>query len=173
MFTSVVYFNHIDGLQGKGWGSYVLKLKLFVILCLAWLPLQARACPVPVNDELGIHLDTLNRERQRAGLPAFTLSAELTRIAQDHACDMSRRGYFSHNSPDGRGMMDRLANARVTGICRAAENIAKGQRDVPHVMRVWLQSDGHRRNILDQRLTLVGFGRAPGAYWVQLFAAPC
>ncbi|MGY6706479.1 CAP domain-containing protein [Roseinatronobacter sp.] len=151
----------------------MLKLKLIVIFWLAFLPLHALACPVPVNDELRIHLDALNRERDRAGMARVTLSPELTRIAQDHACDMSRRGYFSHDSPDGAGMMDRLANAQIQGICRAAENIAKGQRDVPHVMRVWLQSSGHRRNILDQRLTLVGFGRAPGPYWVQLFAAPC
>lgn len=157
----------------KRQGNHLVKLKLLVIFWLGCLSISATACPVPVDEELGIHLDALNRERDRAGLARFVLSSELTRIAQDHACDMSRRGYFSHDSPDGAGMMDRLANAQVKGICRAAENIAKGQRDVPHVMRVWLRSSGHRRNILDPRLTLVGVGRAQGAYWVQLFAAQC
>ncbi|MBR3371756.1 MAG: CAP domain-containing protein [Rhodobacteraceae bacterium] len=148
-------------------------LARLLVLCLGVLAAPAQSCSVPVADELAIHLDAVNRERARAGMAQLALSPELTRIAQTHACDMSARGYFSHTSPDGTGMMDRLAKARVQGICRAAENIAKGQRDVPQAMRSWTGSAGHRRNILDARMTLVGFGRAPGAYWVQMFAATC
>ncbi|MDD7970092.1 CAP domain-containing protein [Roseinatronobacter alkalisoli] len=148
-------------------------MKLILIIWLSLWAVPVFACPVPVKDELAIHLDAINQAREAAGRGKLALSPELTRIAQDHACDMARRGYFSHASPEGADMMDRLAAAQLQGICRAAENIARGQRDIPQVMRTWLRSDGHRRNMLDRRLTLVGIGRAAGPHWVQLFAAEC
>ena len=133
----------------------------------------ALACTAPPPIELEIHLAAVNAERAKAGRAALALSPELARVAQAHACDMARRGYFSHTSPDGRGMMERTRRAGLTGLCAVGENIAQGQSDVPTVVAGWMRSPGHRRNILDSDFVLVGFGRGPGPNWVQLFAARC
>lgn len=134
---------------------------------------MAAACTAPDARHLAQHLAAVNAARSESGLPPLALSENLTREAQAHACDMAQRGYFSHVSPDGSSMDDRLRRARLSGICRGAENIAKGQRDIPAAMRSWMGSAGHRRNLLDRRLTLVGFGLGPGNIWVQLFAGAC
>lgn len=119
------------------------------------------------------HLDAVNSARAQAGVPSLVLDERLSAQAQAHACDMGRRGYFSHTSPEGEGMMQRLARAALGGMCRGAENIAKGQRDIASAMRSWMGSQGHRRNLLDPRLTHVGFGLGDGRHWVQLFAGRC
>lgn len=134
---------------------------------------SSHACPAPPQIELEIHLAAVNAERRKAGRRTLILAPELNAVAQAHACDMARRGYFSHTSPDGRGMMDRARRAGITGYCTMGENIAKGQADIPSVMGSWMRSSGHRRNILDGDYTAAGFGRAPGAHWVQVFAAGC
>ncbi|MFN7002598.1 MAG: CAP domain-containing protein [Roseinatronobacter sp.] len=141
--------------------------------CAALLALPAAACVDTPLIEQEIHLAAINTERARHDHPPLALSPELGRIAQAHACDMARRGYFSHTSPDGQSMMDRARRAGLSGLCAMGENIAQGQRDVPTVVTSWMRSPGHRRNILDREYRLVGFGRGPGATWVQVFAAPC
>lgn len=148
---------------------------LFRVICLmACLNgASALACTAPPPVELEIHLAAVNAERAKAGRAALQLSPELVRVAQTHACDMAQRRYFSHTSPDGRGMMDRARRAGLTGLCAIGENIAQGQPDVPTVVAGWMRSPGHRRNILDSDFGIVGFGRGPGPNWVQLFAAPC
>lgn len=143
------------------------------ILLLCAFALPAWACPAPPMAELEIHLAAVNAERRRAGRAPLSLSSELSRVAQAHACDMAQRGYFSHTSPDGRSMADRTNRAGLPRLCAMGENIARGQRDVPSVMAGWMRSSGHRRNILDRDFTLVGFGRADGPNWVQVFARAC
>ncbi len=148
-------------------------LRAILAMSVALGSAAAHACPTPPQIELEIHLASVNAERRKAGRRALSLAPELSRVAQAHACDMARRGYFSHTSPDGRGMMDRARRAGVTGYCAMGENIAKGQPDVPSAMASWMRSPGHRRNILDAGYTAAGFGRGPGAHWVQVFAAEC
>ncbi|TVS00219.1 MAG: CAP domain-containing protein [Rhodobacteraceae bacterium] len=152
----------------------MLSRHLLFSLCLAPLTAaHALACTMPPQAELEIHLAAVNAERARAGRAALVLDPALSQIAQAHACDMARRGYLSHTSPDGRSMMGRARQAGLSGYCTMGENIAQGQSDVPTAMGSWLRSDGHRRNILDRAFTHAGFGRAPGAYWVQLYAGAC
>lgn len=141
--------------------------------CTLIVAAPALACTDPPMAELEIHLAALNAERAKAGRPPLALSPDLSRIAQAHACDMARRGYFSHTAPDGQTMTDRGRRAGMPGLCAMGENIAQGQSDVPTVVASWMRSPGHRRNILDAEFRLVGFGRGPGAHWVQVFAAPC
>ena len=148
-------------------------LRYSVVFWLCALALPAWACPVPPLAELEIHLAAVNAERHKAGRAPLALSPELGRVAQAHACDMAQRGYFSHTSQDGRSMPDRTNRAGLPRLCAMGENIARGQRDVPSVMDGWMRSTGHRRNILDRNFTLVGFGRATGPNWVQVFARPC
>lgn len=105
----------------------------------------------------------------RAGhCKALKLSARLSKAAQGHADDMAAQGYFSHSSADGRSWDDRV---RAAGYPKpGGENIAAGYTDGFDVVAGWLDSPGHKRNIMDCAFTRVGYGyNATGGYWVQDF----
>jgi uncharacterized protein YkwD len=114
----------------------------------------------------------VNRERARAGCGRVRTDERLRRAARGHSRDMAERNFFSHTSPDGRSPWDR---AGAAGYDRAiGENIAKGQRTPESVMSAWMNSEGHRRNILncDARATGVGLAYDGGdPVWTQLFGA--
>lgn len=149
---------------------YAIEMRFIVCVALL-LATPALACPpIPVA-EAEVHLAHINAARANAGLAPLALHADLSRMAQAHACDMAGRGYFDHTAPDGTGLMARARG--LSGFCQLAENIARGQQDIPTVMAIWLRSPGHRANLLDPGLTHVGLGRAPGAHWVQVFGGRC
>lgn len=111
----------------------------------------------------------LNRARASRGLPALRLNRKLSAAAARHSHDMVRRRYFSHYSPDGRGILERI---RPTGyLPRDAgyvlgENIGWGSGPLAAplaLVRAWMRSPGHRRNILDRRFRDIGIGIALGA----------
>ena len=82
---------------------------------------------------------------------------------------MRDRGYFSHTNQSGQDPFDR---ADAAGVSARAENIAMGQPDAAAVMEDWMDSSGHRANILDCGLTSLGVGVAEGSggpWWTQLF----
>lgn len=109
-----------------------------------------------------------NRARAGTGCAPLRVDPRITRAAQAHSDDMSLRGYFDHDSPDGRSFADRLRAAGYPSP--GAENIAFGQRSAAQVVEAWLDSPGHRRNILDCSLTTIGVGyAAAGSYWTQDF----
>jgi uncharacterized protein YkwD len=116
-----------------------------------------------------------NRERRVAGCPDLTVDPVLTVVAQAHSVDMAVAGYFSHDGRDGRTPFDRITAAGFA-FSVAAENIAAGQRDPDTVLRAWMDSPGHRANILNCLLTRIGVGFATGGsygtYWTQDFATP-
>jgi uncharacterized protein YkwD len=115
-------------------------------------------------------LALVDAERAAAGCPALRADAALDGLGAAHAGDMRDRGYFDHTDPDGRTPWDRAAAAGVDGV--AAENIARGQADATAVVAAWMDSPGHRANILDCSLTRHGLGRADGSggpWWVQVF----
>ena len=91
----------------------------------------------------------------------------LTAAAQLHSEDMAANSYFSHTSRDGRSFADRIRDQGYPSP--AAENIARGQRSASAVMQAWLNSAGHRRNILNCSLRAIGVGVAPGNVWTQDF----
>ncbi|MER6359061.1 CAP domain-containing protein [Streptomyces sp. NPDC001634] len=113
-----------------------------------------------------------NAERAAAGLPPLAGDPLLTAAAQAHSADMVARAFYAHTSPDGREPWDRAAAAgsrhRTVG-----ENIACGQRSPAEVVRGWMDSPGHRANILKPAFTHMGVGFAgggrAGTYWTQLF----
>ncbi|MFE7172784.1 CAP domain-containing protein [Streptomyces sp. NPDC057616] len=119
-------------------------------------------------------VDLTNRERARTGLPGLTTDALLTTAAQAHSADMVARAFYSHTSPDGSRPWDRAAAA---GARRRSvgENIACGQRSPAEVVEGWMNSPGHRANILKSDFTHIGIGLAgggaAGTYWTQLFGA--
>ncbi len=117
-------------------------------------------------------LALVNEARADAGCGALTADPALAAVARAHSADMRDRDYFSHTSPEGLSPFDRAEQAGV-GYSRA-ENIAFGQSDAAAVMEAWLESPGHRQNILDCELTRLGVGVAEGPggpWWTQLFGA--
>lgn len=106
-----------------------------------------------------------NRYREEENLGAVRLDPQLSQIALLFARDMMNRNYFDHVTPDGVTMSERLQNGHI--LFRAAgENIAKGQRDEDAVMIAWMNSPGHRRNIMNGRYGKIGFAHM-GPYWVM------
>jgi uncharacterized protein YkwD len=119
-------------------------------------------------------LKLTNAERAKAGCKALTTSAKLTRAAQAHSADMAAKNYFSHDSQDGRSPFDRMKDAGYN-FRAAAENIAMGQRTPASVMDAWMNSAGHKANILNCTYTQIGIGYAVGngsPYWTQDFGTP-
>lgn len=109
-----------------------------------------------------------NAARERAGCDPLTTDDRITAAAQDHSTDMAARGYFAHDSLDGRGFADRMRAAGYPSP--GAENIAMGQGSADEVVAAWLDSPGHRRNIEDCSLRTIGVGYvADGDYWTQDF----
>ena len=118
-------------------------------------------------------LDLVNVERQTAGLPDLAWDETAAQVAFDHAQDMASQQYFEHQSPDGEGPGDRLADAGLGGAYWG-ENIAMGQPDPQAVVDDWMTSEGHRENILDPQFGRLGVGVRfgwDGPYWVQDFLA--
>ncbi|TPQ18716.1 CAP domain-containing protein [Streptomyces sporangiiformans] len=115
-----------------------------------------------------------NAERASAGLPPLALDSQLTAAAQGHSADMVARAFYSHTAPDGSEPWHRAAAAGSTRRT-IGENIACGQRSPAEVVRGWMNSPGHRANILKPAFTHIGVGFAgggtAGTYWTQLFGA--
>ncbi len=112
-----------------------------------------------------------NVQRRRAGLRPCKVSPALTRAAQAHADDMAARRYFGHDTKGGRSWAARLREYRPHGPL--GENIAYGFGSPAGVVRGWMNSPGHRRNILDPDFTLIGIGYASkGRKFVQDFGGP-
>lgn len=113
-------------------------------------------------------LDLVNKERAAVGLPALILDEKLTYCAMLRAVECSL--YYSHTRPTGEAYSSVLADSIPTGS--SAENIAYGQRSPEAVMTAWMNSDGHRKNILRANMTHLGVGAAyvnGRFFWVQLF----
>jgi uncharacterized protein YkwD len=129
--------------------------------------------PAAVPANLGAEdqvLALVNIQRAAAGCGALSGDAALASVARAHSADMRDRGFFSHTNPD---RLDPFARAAAAGLDARAENIAYGQPDPASVMDSWMNSPGHRANILDCSLTRLGVGMAEGAggpWWTQLFA---
>ncbi|MFF6781092.1 CAP domain-containing protein [Streptomyces sp. NPDC012510] len=114
-------------------------------------------------------LALVNAERQKAGCAPVTENAKLTKAAQNHSQDMADHQNMSHTGSDGSDMSDRLA--RVGYRFRSAgENVAAGYGTPESVMDGWMNSPGHRANILNCGFKEIGIGLAqPGNYWTQNF----
>ncbi|GAA2849122.1 hypothetical protein GCM10010517_06420 [Streptosporangium fragile] len=114
-----------------------------------------------------------NAERRKAGCGALVHDPQLRAAAQGHSADMAAKNYFSHTSQDGRTMTDRIKASGFSPMRAWAENIAMGQRTPAEVVQGWMNSSGHRANILNCTYTHIGVGvanSARGIYWTQNFA---
>ncbi len=125
-------------------------------------------------------LQAINRERSTAGLSPVSTCGALSRTAQSYADVLIGTRNISHTGPDGSTLQTRVAAGGYVGWTNIGENLAAGQATVDDVMVAWMNSPGHRANILKPAFTHVGFGRAKGIYqnntveswfWVQNFGA--
>lgn len=118
-------------------------------------------------------LDLVNIERQSAGLEPLTWDDDAAEVAYSHSVDMDDRGYFDHTNPDGQEPWDRLSAAGVRWST-AGENIARGQPTPEAVVAAWMDSPGHRENILRSSFRKLGIGVHDNGsiWWTQLFYAP-
>ncbi len=115
----------------------------------------------------------VNVERGKAGCAAVHSDSRLRTAARGHSADMAVRNYFDHNTPEGLTPWDR---ARRAGYQQAiGENIGYGYRTAADVMAGWMNSSGHRANILNCAARAIGVGLAYNAggtpYWTQLFGS--
>lgn len=113
--------------------------------------------------------ELVNRERSKQGLRPLEMDWELQRTARVKACDMAQKGYFSHQSPTYGSPFDMMKQFGIS-YRSAGENIAKGQTSPDSVMQSWMNSSGHRANIMKPDFTHIGVGYCQqGNHWVQMF----
>ncbi|MEV0124562.1 CAP domain-containing protein [Streptomyces sp. NPDC050703] len=115
-------------------------------------------------------LTLVNEERAKAGCRPVTADSGLASLAGEFSSDMAERDFFDHTDPDGATPWDRAEKAGITDL--GGENIARGQANARSVMDAWMNSSGHRANILncDYKTLGVGVHFAPGGpWWTQDF----
>lgn len=111
----------------------------------------------------------VNQERAAYGLPALTLSMQLCDGARLKSQDMQKNRYFDHNSPTYGTPFEMMRSLGIT-YAAAGENIAMGFSTAEAVVNAWMNSPGHRANILSENYTHIGVGYvASGGYWTQWF----
>lgn len=136
---------------------------------------RATAASTGATSFAGQVVKLTNKERAKAGCKALRSNSLLKSAAQKHSADMAKKNYFSHTGKDGRSPFDRMTDAGYS-FTAAAENIAAGQRTPAGVVQGWMNSSGHRKNILNCAYTEIGVGYAKGGsygtYWTQDFGKP-
>lgn len=117
----------------------------------------------------------VNAERAKAGLPALKANAELSNVARLKSQDMIDKKYFSHTSPTYGSPFDMMKKFGVK-YSAAGENIASGYPTAKAVVDGWMNSPGHKANILSKSFTEIGVGLAKSSdgtyYWTQMFINP-
>ncbi|MET9564336.1 CAP domain-containing protein [Streptomyces tauricus] len=115
-------------------------------------------------------LSLVNAERAKAGCSPVTASSSLAALAESFSEDMAARGFFDHTDPDGASPWDRAEELGIANL--GGENIARGQADAAAVMEAWMNSPGHRANILNCDFKTLGVGAhfgSGGPWWTQDF----
>jgi len=150
----------------------------------AWLVALALACAAPAGaDEAGQVLAAVNQQRAKAGCAALVTNPKLEAAAQVQARAMAEKNFFGHGGKAGFAGRIKAQGYRYS---LAAENIAAGQKTAAAAVQAWMDSSGHRKNMLNCRLRetgiamvyqpddapLKGSKHAMKYYWVQVFGSP-
>ncbi|MFS0862441.1 CAP domain-containing protein [Fredinandcohnia sp. 179-A 10B2 NHS] len=109
-----------------------------------------------------------NQERAKYGLAPLQIDEKLSEVARTKSADMKQNGYFSHTSPTYGSPFDMMKQFGIQ-YRAAGENIAMGQQSPEAVVQAWMNSEGHRKNILSSNFTHIGVGHVEGNYWTQMF----
>lgn len=113
-------------------------------------------------------VELTNAERAKQGLPALKVDSALSKVARTKSQDIKDKNYFDHNSPTYGSPFDMMKQFGIS-YRSAGENIAKGQRTPEEVVNAWMNSPGHRANILGN-YTHIGVGYvSSGNVWTQMF----
>ncbi|WP_406333111.1 CAP domain-containing protein [Streptomyces sp. NBC_00203] len=129
--------------------------------------------PVTVSAETAAEAEVLklvNEERAKVGCSAVSANSALSDLAQAFSEDMDARDFFDHTDPSGLSPWDRAAKAGITSL--GGENIARGQATAAAVMEAWMNSPGHKANILNCDFKTLGVGAhfgSGGPWWTQDF----
>lgn len=114
-------------------------------------------------------VELTNQERAKQGLAPLQIDENLSKVARDKSKDMAANGYFDHNSPVYGSPFDMMRSYGIN-YRSAGENIAKGQRTPQEVVNAWMNSPGHRANIMNGDFTHIGVGFVEqGNHWTQMF----
>ena len=132
--------------------------------------------PTMGEDELALAracFALVNLEREEMSLPAYAWDDKAAQVAYEHSVDMDVRGFFSHENPDDQSPGARLYEAGIK-FRACGENIYRSWPSDPpeKAMHVWMNSDGHRANILDQGFVYIGIGvhlSREASWWTQNF----
>ncbi|MDV5148626.1 CAP domain-containing protein [Streptomyces sp. SBC-4] len=136
-------------------------------------PVETSAAPSTADRDEAAEAEVLrlvNVERANVGCTPVRADAQLAALAGAFSADMAERGFFDHTDPDGATPWARAEQAGVSSL--GGENIARGQADAAAVMDSWMNSDGHRANILNCDFTTLGVGVQfgdGGPWWTQDF----
>lgn len=129
-------------------------------------PTQAVA-PGPTDPVVARFIDLANAARREAGCGELDWKDPVAEVALRHSADMRTRVYFSHTNPEGQSPFDRLDAAGIR-YRAAAENILQGAVTAEGALDLWMNSPGHRANLLECAYTGHGVGRAD-TYWTHVF----
>ncbi|MBP2328301.1 uncharacterized protein YkwD [Kibdelosporangium banguiense] len=145
-----------------------------LVAVLAAAPAAQGATVQTIQDDV---VRLTNAERQKAGCAPLTAVSQLNLAAQRHSEDMATRNFVGHTGSDGSTMVTRVERVGYTGWRSLAENVAAGQQTAAAVVAGWMNSSGHRANILNCGLRDIGVGYATnpnstyGVYWTQNFGS--
>lgn len=177
-WKDVLRQSHQDLGIGSGWMD---GLPLYVLLFGVSAEDAFDLRTATLHDAAAARADMLaavNRARGKKKLPPVRSDPTLELVAQRHADDMFKRGYYGHASPEGTMVMRRTRSAGYNAAT-VGENIARGQGSVEEVMEGWMRSRDHRENIMNPMFVDAGFGLAIGrtpqgeqVLWVQVFGRP-
>lgn len=132
-------------------------------------PAQTNSPSSSVQDIERAVVTLVNKARSENGLSELKLNEELSNVARTKSNDMATNNYFSHTSPTYGSPFDMMKKFGIS-YRTAGENIAKGQTTAQQVFDSWMNSPGHRANILNSSFTQIGVGYAAnGHYWTQMF----
>ena len=158
--------------------------RLGVLAIISWLAVGTTADAAatswgdyrPDSAECGL-LAIINEYRADKGLRALTLSATLGAAAEHHSRDMAENNVFSHTLSDGTSWNKNVQDHRYVRGAATAENIAAGRSSARGVFSLWVNSPGHKANMLDPKMYAIGIGRAHDEsskydwYWTTTFGA--
>ncbi|MGV9451390.1 CAP domain-containing protein [Streptomyces sp. NPDC003635] len=136
-------------------------------------PAAPTKAPAKLSEEAAAAAQVLklvNDERAKVGCSPVAANSALSDLAQAFSEDMAARDFFDHTDPDGASPWDRAATAGITSL--GGENIARGQADAAAVMDAWMNSPGHKANILNCDFKTLGVGvhmGSGGPWWTQNF----
>lgn len=138
-------------------------------------PAQNSGQASTISAEANEVIRLVNVERSKSGLAPLKANADLSKVATAKAQDMIDKNYFSHTSPTYGSPFDMMTKFGIK-YTAAGENIAYGQKTPADVMNGWMNSPGHKANILNSNFTEIGVGIAKDKngtpYWVQMFINP-